>query len=143
MHALQQPLLLRFERLALEPRLLPHLDLVPRHDERQHRHALRLREPAPDAASRPSAEGEERVAVVAPQEARRLELVRFLPVPRVVVQRGGADRDVGAARDRDGALLAGGVRGREGDVVDVDLGDEDDGGEEAEGLVQDARAGLV
>ena len=139
MLTLQQPRLLLLKRLAPKLRLVLHLHPIPRHNHRQHRHALRLGESAPNAPARPPAEGQERVAVVAPQEACGLELLRLVPVPRVVVQCGRADRDVGPRGDGDGALLVGGGGGeREGGVFDVDLWDEDDWGEPAEGLVQDA-----
>ena len=144
MLTLQQPRLLLLKRLAPKLRLVLHLHPIPRHNHRQHRHALRLGEPPSDAPARPPAEGQERVAVVAPQEARGLELLGLVPVARVVVQCWGADRDVGPGGDGDGAfLVCGGGGERECCVFDVDFWDEDDWGEPAEGLVQDAVGGVV
>ena len=139
----QQPLLALLKRLAPEPRLVLHLHPVPRYNPREHRDALRLREPAPDARARAPAERQERVAVVVvPEEARGAERRGVVPVVRVLVEGRDAERDERAGGDGERARLAGGGGGeREGGVFCGLFGDADDGGEEAEGLVHYAVVG--
>ena len=154
MLAPQQPPPPLLDRLPPEARLVAHLDAVARHQERERRDALRLREPAPDAPARPARERQERVARVVAEEARGFERSGVVQVARcggrggaasahvgkeergdvgctVVVQRGHAEGDAGAARDGDRRLLARRVRHREDGILRALLGDVDDGREPA------------